>query len=382
MTTEGELNMGTNNLILLENVEWFDETGQEIVHRLPQDGSGEIKYGAQLTVRESQAAVFFYKGKAVGAFGPGRHTLKTANIPILTKIASLPWGGTSPLRAEMYFVNLKVFTNLKWGTRDPVAFKDAELGLIRLRAFGIFNLQVVQPVLFVNSLVGTQGIFTTSEIDEYLNGVIVSRFNDYMGETIDSILNLPSKYEELSRGLAERLAGDFSHFGIRMTQLYINSITPPPEVQQAIDDRSRMNVFDDMNKLMQMKAAMAMEKAAESEGGSGMGMGTGLGLMMPAMFAQYFAGAHTRTGENQPESKCPECHSTIPASSKFCPDCGHQLLVFVQCAYCSKNLTPTAKFCSRCGHPVAEKPDSKICPNCAHKNLSNAVFCNECGEKL
>jgi membrane protease subunit (stomatin/prohibitin family) len=382
MTTEGELNMGTNNLILLENLEWFDETGQEIVHRLPQEGSGEIKYGAQLTVRESQAAVFFYKGKAVGAFGPGRHTLKTANIPILTKIASLPWGGTSPLRAEVYFINLKVFTNLKWGTRDPVAFKDAELGLIRLRAFGIFNLQVVQPVLFVNSLVGTQGIFTTSEIDEYLNRVIVSRFNDYMGETIDSILNLPSKYEELSRGLAERLTGDFSHFGIRMTQLYINSITPPPEVQQAIDDRSRMSVFDDMNKLMQMKAAMAMEKAAESEGGSGMGMGTGLGLMMPAMFAQYFAGAHPRTGENQPESKCPECHNTIPASAKFCPDCGHQLLVFVQCAHCSKNLTPTAKFCSRCGHPVTEKPDSKICPNCAHENLANAVFCNECGEKL
>jgi len=98
--------MGTNNLIFLENLEWFDETGQELVHRLPEEGSGEIKYGAQLTVRESQAAVFFYKGKAVGAFGPGRHTLKTANIPILTKIASLPWGGTSPLRAEMYFINI------------------------------------------------------------------------------------------------------------------------------------------------------------------------------------------------------------------------------------------------------------------------------------
>ena len=153
----------------LENLEWFDETGKQLVHRLPQEGSGEIKWGAQLTVRESQAAVFFYKGKAVGAFGPGRHTLKTGNIPILTKIASIPWGMNSPLRAEVYFVNLKVFTNLKWGTRDPVAFKDAELGLIRLRAFGVFNLQVVQPALFINSLVGTQGVFTTEEIEEYLN---------------------------------------------------------------------------------------------------------------------------------------------------------------------------------------------------------------------
>lgn len=126
--------MGTNNLIFLENIEWFDDTGKELVHRIPEKGSGEIKYGAQLTVRDSQAGIFFYKGKAVEAFGPGRHTLKTANIPILTKIISIPWGMTSPLRAEVYFVNMKIFTNLKWGTRDPVAFKDSELGLIRLRA--------------------------------------------------------------------------------------------------------------------------------------------------------------------------------------------------------------------------------------------------------
>jgi membrane protease subunit (stomatin/prohibitin family) len=374
--------MGTNNVIFLENLEWFDDTGQELVHRLPEEGSGEIKYGAQLTVRESQAGVFFYKGKAVGAFGPGRHTLKTLNIPLLTKIASLPWGGTSPLRAEMYFINLKVFTNLKWGTRDPVAFKDSELGLIRLRAFGVFNLQIVQPVLFVNSLVGTQGIYTTAEIEEYLNRVIVSRFNDFMGDKIDSILNLPSKYDELSQGLSERLTDDFSHFGIRMTHLYINAITPPPEVQQAIDDRSRMGVFDDMNKLMQMKAAMAMEKASESDGGSGVGMGTGLGLMMPAMFAQYFATARPQTNEPQPEAKCPECENVIPAHSKFCPDCGHQLLVFEQCPRCSKNLTPSAKFCSRCGHSVDEKQASRFCPNCGNENLADAVFCNECGEQL
>ena len=377
--------MGTNNLIFLENLEWFDETGKELVHRLPEKGSGEIKYGAQLTIRESQAGVFYYKGKAVGVFGPGRHTLKTANIPLLTKIASIPWAMKSPLRAEVYFVNLKVFTDLKWGTRDPVAFKDTELGLIRLRAFGMFNLQVAQPVLFINRLVGTQGMYSTAEIEAYLNRVIVSRFNDYMGETIDSILDLPAKYDDLSKGLVKRLQQDFTHFGINLTQLYINSITPPPEVQQAIDDRSRMGVFKDMNKLMQMKAAMAMEKAAEAEsGGAGMGMGTGLGLMMPAMFAQYFSGTAPQSRQNsdlQPVA-CPECHQPIPADAKFCPHCGHQQVVFNQCVQCGKNLTPSAKFCPRCGHAVAQKIPSKICPGCGKKNLPDALYCNECGEKL
>ena len=295
--------MGKDNVIFLEVIEWFDETGKELVHRIPEKGSGEIKYGAQLTVRESQAGVFFYKGKAIEAFGPGRHTLKTANIPVLTKIVSIPWGMTSPLRAEVYLVNMKVFPNLKWGTRDPVAFKDAELGLIRLRAFGVFNLQVLQPVLFINRLVGTQGVYTTEEIEEYLNRVIVSRFNDYMGETIDTILNLPSKYDQLSQALVKRLKEDFSHFGLGLTHLYINAITPPPEVQQAIDDRSRMGVFKDMNKLLQMKAAMAMEKASEAEG-AGSGMGMGMGVMMPAMFAQYFGGSGAQQGQAAANSPC------------------------------------------------------------------------------
>ncbi len=376
--------MGTNNTFFLEVLEWFDDTGKELVHRIPEQGSGEMKYGAQLTVRESQVGVFFYKGKAVEAFGPGRHTLKTTNIPLLTKMVSLPWGMTSPLRAEVYMVNMKVFTNLKWGTRDPVAFRDDELGLIRLRAFGIFNFQVVQPVLFINSLVGTQGVFTTEAVEEYLNRVIVSRFNDFMGETIDTILNLPAKYEELSDNLTDRLGKDFSHFGLSLRNLYINSITPPPEVQSAIDDRSRMGVFQDLDKLTQMKAAMALEKASESEGGAGAGMGTGLGLMMPAMFAQYFTKKGNASATPVPGGEapaCPECHQQIDVDAKFCPHCGHQLLVFQQCEKCGKNLAPHAKFCSRCGHPVAETAKEKVCPKCGTKNLDGAAYCNQCGEK-
>jgi len=379
--------MGNNNLVFLENLEWFDESGQELVHRLPEGGSGEIKWGAQLTVRESQVGVFYYKGKAVEAFGPGRHTLTTGNIPILTKIASIPWGMSSPLRAEMYFVNMKTFTNLKWGTRDPVAFKDSELGLVRLRAFGVFNMQVVQPVLFINRMVGTQGIFTTEAIEEYLNRVIVSRFNDFMGEVIDSLLMLPAKYDELSQGLAKRLEEDFSHFGLGLAHLYINSVTPPPEVQQAIDDRSRMGVFKDMNKLMQMKTAMAMEKAADS-GAGGEGMGAGLGLMMPAMLAQYFAHPLAQGqagGDSQQAAQgafhCRECRHPIPVEAKFCPSCGHQQLVIAQCTQCGKNLTAGAKFCSRCGHPVAQKPQPKKCVRCGEENLADATFCAHCGER-
>ncbi len=375
--------MGMDNVVFLENIEWFDETGETLVHRIPESGSGDIKLGAQLTVRESQAAVFFYQGKAVGAFGPGRHTLKTANIPVLTKILSLPWAMNSPLRAEVYMVNMKVFTNLKWGTRDPVAFKDSELGLIRLRAFGIFNVQVVQPVLLINAMVGTRNIYTAEAVDDYINQVLVSRFNDYMGETIDTILNLPAKYDELSEGLAKRLQGDFARFGLKLTQLFISSITPPPEVEQAIDDRSRMGVFKDMNKLMQMKSAMAMEKAASAEGGAGQGMGMGMGLMMPAMFAQNFSTAvqQAAKGGQSPQAACPACEKPIPADAKFCPYCGHHQVVIHQCSSCGENLTADAHFCPHCGHPAAEKPQPKICPKCGAQNLPEAVFCNHCGEK-
>jgi membrane protease subunit (stomatin/prohibitin family) len=369
--------------IFLENIEWFDESGQELVHRLPESGSGEIKWGAQLTVRESQAAVMFYQGRARDAFGPGRHTLKTMNLPILTKVLSIPWRMDSPLRAEVYMVNLKYFTNLKWGTRNPVAFRDGELGLIRIRAHGIFNIQVVQPVLFINSLVGTMGTITTEEISSYLKRVIVSRFNDFLGERLDTILDLPGKFDEFSMELQKKLTLDFAHFGLRLSHLYITSITPPEEVQKAIDDRSRMSAITDMDKFVRMKAAMAMEKAAENQGEAGAGLGLGIGMMMPAMFNPAAGGAG---GQAQPAAPptidCPDCGNTIGRDSRFCPLCGHQLVVLSQCHECGKNLSPNAKFCSRCGTPTEQQAAALLCGECGTENMAGASFCNNCGNKL
>lgn len=373
--------MGVDNVILLEVLEWFDETGQELLHRLPEHGSGDIKFGAQLTVRESQAAVLYYKGKAGDAFGPGRHTLKTGNIPLITKILSAPWGMTSPLRAEVYFVNLKVFPNLKWGTRDPVAFRDSELGLVRLRAHGVFNIRVVQPVLFINTLAGTMGKYTTEQIEEYLRRVIVSRLNDYLGETLETLFDLPGQFDELATGLKERLIKDFTRFGLALDELYISSITPPEEVQSAIDDSGRLSVIKDMDKFVRMKAGMAMEKASETGGEAGAGLGLGMGMMMPAMFAGTQSGEQGAAAASA-KIQCSECSKGIPADARFCPFCGHQQVVLMQCANCGKNLTPGAQFCSRCGHPANEKPAAVVCSKCNAENLPEAKFCNNCGRKM
>ncbi len=374
--------MGQNNLVFLEILEWFDKTGQEIVQRIPAQGSAEIKFGAQMIVRESQAGVFFYNGKAIHVFPAGRHMLKTANIPILNKILSIPWGMTSPLRAEAYFINLKVFPDLKWGTRDPVAFKDSELGLVRLRAFGMFNIRVIQPLLFINSLTGTVANFTTADIEQYLGNVIVSRLNDYMGDNLDTILNLPGKYETWAKGLQKTLADEFNHFGLELTDLFITSITPPQEVQKLMDDRSALGLFDDMNRLMQLKAASAMEKAAENPGAAGQGMGMGLGFMAPSMITAM-ADSKTETApQKTAKPTCPDCKMDIPGDAGFCPFCGHQIMVFSQCKACGKNLPPNARFCSKCGKKVEEKNQARFCSACGGENLMNANYCNSCGEHL
>ena len=276
---------------LMGILEFLDPTGQIMVKRVPDSGDYEIKWGAQLTVRESQTAIFFRDGKALDIFGPGRHVLQTQNIPIITKLVTrLGYGTNSPFRAEVYFINMKLFPNLKWGTSEPILFRDTELQMIRLRSFGIFSIQIADPSLFLNKVVGTQGIYVDTEIENYLKNIILTRLTDVFGEHLKSVFDLPKDFNELSVIVRTNIQNDFESLGLKIHDFLINSISVPPEVQEMIDSRSGMAAIGDMDQFLKFKAALAMESAAENpngvaSAGVGMGAGMGMGFMLPQMLS-------------------------------------------------------------------------------------------------
>jgi membrane protease subunit (stomatin/prohibitin family) len=292
---------------ILEVIEYLDPTGQEIVHRVPEGGSGEIVLGSQCIVRENQVAIFFRDGRALDMLGPGRHTLTTLNIPVLVNYLKIPFGSKSPFRAEVVFVNLKDYLDLEWVALKPVPYRDAEFGMVRLGTQGKFAFQVALPQLFVNQVVGTQGLYATTDILGFLQSILLSRLTDLLGELQTSLLDLPAHYDELGAGLRARSSDDFERLGLLLKSVYLTNVSIPPEVEKAIDERASMGAIGDMGAYMQFKAARALGDAARAGGGeggsfAGMGVGLGAGIGLGTAMAGAISQA---TAASQPQAGAP-----------------------------------------------------------------------------
>lgn len=261
----------------IEIIEHLDDHHDTIVWRFPVRAQ-EIKNGAKLVVREGQAAVFVNEGQMADVFGPGTYTLDTRNLPILATLKGWKYGFNSPFKAEVYFVKTTHFTGLKWGTRNPIMLRDPEFGPMRLRAFGIFNLRVVDPPALLKELAGTDGHFQVEEIEGYLKRNLVSRFSQALGSSQIAALDLASNYEVVAQRVAPMLARDFADIGIEITQFVVENISLPPEVEKVLDQRTGMGIVGNVQQYAAYQMANAIPDAAKtpnSMAGAGLGMAAG-----------------------------------------------------------------------------------------------------------
>ena len=372
----GFFNMFKNQFI--EVIEWQAQDQNTLVYQFPVHNN-EIKMGAELTVRESQVAIFVNEGELADVFGPGRHILYTQNMPILTKLKSWKYGFDSPFKAEVYFINTKQFINQKWGTSNPIMMRDPDFGMIRLRGYGIYSYRVSEPTVFLRELFGTNSSYDTNSVEGQLKKMIISGLSDLFAESQIPALDLSMHYDELSERGKEKMKSRFAAFGFDITSLYIENLSLPKEVEEAMDKRTSMGVLGNMQQYQQYQAAEAMRDAAQNEGGmagAGVGMGAGMGM------GQVMANA---MNHNQPQAQaatktCPHCQATINADAKFCGQCGKSVETDkVPCIQCEAMIPKDAKFCNVCG---TAQVTEKICPACSHANLPGAKFCAECGETV
>lgn len=281
----------------LEVIDYIDQTNQSLIARVPESGTAAIQFGAQLIVQQNQEAIFFRDGRAMDSFGPGRHTLTTANLPIIGKMLTIPFE-RSPFQACVYFVGKQTFIDQRWGTRTPITVRDPHFGVVRLKGYGKFAYRIVDGSLLLNSIVGTQGKFTTEEVLNYLRDIILAGLTDLIASSGIGLLDMPSRMDDISVAARIKLGDQFSKHGLELTEFFISSISAPEEVQKAIDARTSMAVLGDLNSYTAYSTANALRAAGES--GMNSPLGLGLGMAIPQLLHQASAGFAQQNASNTP----------------------------------------------------------------------------------
>ncbi len=344
--------------LFLKVLEWTDNSKNTLVYKLPlKNGGREINQKSKLIVRESQTAIFVHKGEICDVFTPGTYDLNTQIFPILSKLAGWKYGFQTPIAVDVYFVNTKQFTGYKWGTSNPIMKRDPEFGMIRVKGFGSYAFKVVDAKAFLKELFGTNSSFVTQDITDWLKTMLVSALTDALGESKISALDLAGNTTELNEIVSAQIQEKFNEIGLKLTNLFIENMSVPEEVEKAIDERSKLGILGDKTDIMmKIAAAEALKDAAKNPGmgggfaGAGVGIGAGVGL--GSAFAEAMRNPKPEKNQNVSTKKCPKCGAEVSAKAKFCPECGVK-------------IEEVSKFCPECGAEVGAK--AKFCPECGQK---------------
>ncbi|MEM9320964.1 MAG: SPFH domain-containing protein [Pseudomonadota bacterium] len=267
----------------IDVIEWTDDTRDTMVFRFERQGH-EIKYGAKLTVREGQVAVFIHEGQLADVFTPGLYMLETNNMPIMTTLQHWDHGFKSPFKSEIYFVSTSRFTDLKWGTKNPIMLRDPEFGPTRIRAFGTYTVKVADAAKFMTEIVGTDGEFTTDEVTFQIRNIIVQEFSRSIAGAGIPVLDMAANTGEVGKLVAAAISETISAYGLTLPELYIENVSLPPAVEKALDERTSRGITGNLDDHMKYKAAEALAQQGSGAGQAmGMGMGAGLGMQMGNM---------------------------------------------------------------------------------------------------
>ena len=341
------------------NVVWNDDSKNTLVYKYPLKNYGrEINNKSTLTVKESQCAIFVHKGQIADVFGPGLYDLGTDIFPILSKLAGWKYGFQTPITCDIYYINTKQFTNIQWGTKNPIMMSDSRFGMVRVRAFGTFSYKVDDPAVFLKELFGTNSTFVTDDINDFLKSMLLSCFADSLGESKVSALDLAANTLEFNEIVKGSVQNKFNELGLKLVNLFIENMSLPEEVTKAMDERTKLGILgDSTDTLMKVSAAEAMKTAAANQGvggafmAGGVGMGAGVGI--GAFMANAMAGSNNQNNGNANNAAggtvCPSCGKTVPAGSKFCPECGKAVSATKFCPECGAKVSAGAKFCPECG---------------------------------